>query len=230
MNRIVNVARIQLFCWFSSLALPWLILATSFGINVVIFSLIEGDEGANTTGGLVTVYVFVFIAFLVAVREYLPFTMGLSVTRRTFYAATSALAVVQSAVFATMIYLLGLVESATGGWGVRLTFFGVPFLRQDNPLLQILSYMTPMMAVAFLGLFIGSISKRWGANGVYALTLGSLVVFGGAGILVTWQHKWAVVGSWFAEQSPLGLAVGWPALLAAVAAAGSFLVLRRATP
>lgn len=107
MNRFLSVARIQVLDWSSTLLLPWLILAFSFVINVTIFSLVEPETaGPHSTGGLSTIYVFAFIAHIVAVRSYSPFVLGLSVTRRVFCAATSALAFAQALVFALLLFLL----------------------------------------------------------------------------------------------------------------------------
>lgn len=228
MNRVVNVARLQLLSWFNALALPWLIMALSFAINMIIAGLIDEDEPMGT-GGLATIYIFVFIAYLVAMREYFPFAMGLSVSRRIFFAATSALAVAQALAFSVVLVLLSLVEAATGGWGVNLALFNVGTLQDTNPALLLFIYAVPMALVSFLGMFIGGVSKRWGANGLYTLAVIGIAVIGAAVALVTWLDRWITIGRWFVSQSPTELAVAWPALITIVLAAGSFLVIRRAT-
>lgn len=231
MNRILATARVQLAAWPSTLGIPWLVLGTSFVINLTVVGLLDAPpEGNSSTGGLLALYVFMFIAYLLTMTHYFPMILGMSVTRRTFYLATCLMALAQSLVYATVVLLLNLAESATGGWGVSLSFFNLGFLHQDNGLLQLLVYAVPMLMLAFLGMFVGVTFKRWGAIGMYTLAIAATIVFGGLAVLLTWLHWWGDIGAWFADQSSLSLLAGWPALLALVLAAANLLVLRRATP
>lgn len=232
MKRVLDTARVQLAAWPSTLGLPWLIVGISFVINLAIFLTLNApaDEGPHGTGGLASLYVFVLIAYVMTMTHYFPMALGMSVTRRVFYLATCLVAITQAVVYSVVILLLGLVENATGGWWTSLQFFDLDFLHQDNVVLQLLIFAVPMLVAASLGMFFGVTFKRWGATGMYTLTVGGLVVFGGLAVLVTWSRGWAAIGAWFADQSWLSLLAGWPALLALVLAAASFLMLRRATP
>lgn len=231
MRRTLNVARLQLVPWQATRALPWAVLALSFGINLLIQALLGPEDRGNTqTGGLASIYVFSLIAYVRAMVQVFPFAVGLGVTRRRFYTATAMFTVVEAVVYGTILYLLRLVEDATGGWGVALRFFGVSYLVQDNALLQILIYAVPFLLVAFVGVFVGAMFKRWGVYGMYALSIGSLVVAGALSVLVTWQHQWSALGNWFLDRSALTLVAGLPALAAVVLAAGGFLLIRRANP
>ncbi len=231
MNRILATARVQLAAWPSTLGLPWLVLGISFVINLVLVGVLEAPpENDNTTGGLLALYIFMFIAYLLTMTQYFPMILGMSVTRRTFYLATCLLILAQALVYAAVVTLLGFVENATGGWGVSLSFFELGFLDQDNVLLQLLAYAVPLLLMSFLGLFFGTTFKRWGSTGMFTLAIAALIVFGGLAVLVTWLRWWGSVGAWFVDQSSLSLLAGWPALLALVLAAVNFLMLRRATP
>lgn len=229
MTRLASAARIQLTTWRSSLMLPWAILGSSFALNLIIFALVPSEGTHDTTGGLATIYFVVLIAYIVTVREFLPFTLGLGMTRRTFYATTSLLAIAESVVYGFLLYLLKLVENGTGGWGLQLPFFDLAFLPRNNPPLQLLGYIVPLLFMAFLGLFIGTVAKRWGKHGIFTLGALALVITGGLTVLASLTHQWVPIGYWFAAQPPALLFAGWPALLAAVLAAGSFLVIRRTT-
>lgn len=231
MNRVLSTARVQLAAWPSTLGLPWLILAISFSINLTVVGLLDAPpEDSNTTGGLTALYVFVFIAYVLTMTQYFPMLLGLSVTRRTFYLATTLMALAQALVYSAVILLFRFVEQSTGGWWISLSFFRLPFLQHDNVLLQLLGYAVPMLALAMLGTFCGVVFKRWGATGMFTLAVAALIVLGGLAVLVTWLELWSAVGAWFAAQSTLSLLAGWPLLLALVLAAANFLVLRRATP
>jgi hypothetical protein len=165
----------------------------------------------------------------VTVSQFFPFAMALSVTRRMYYVATVVLQVAQAVVFAVLL-LLKLVENATGGWGMRLRFFGVPGVAQDNPLVQILAYAAPLVVLSLIGTFCGVVFKRWGTSGVFGLMIAATLVIGGLVALVTWLRGWPAVGDWLSGQSPSSLFVGWPVLLAVVLAGGGYLAVRKATP
>lgn len=229
-NRTVNAARLQLVPPLTRY-LPWAVLGTSFAINLLIYSLLSpADRAHGQTFGLASIYVVFFIAYIRAMAQVFPFALGLGVTRRRFYTATALLAVAESVAYGVILYLLRLIEDATGGWGVSMRFFGIPYLVQDNPLLQILVYAVPLGLLAFVGVWAGGVFKRWGVNGVYTLVIAAIVVLGGLAALVTWRHWWTALGSWFADQSPLTLLAGLPAALAVLLAGASFLTIRHATP
>jgi hypothetical protein len=165
-----------------------------------------------------------------AITQVFPFAMGLSVTRRAFYAATALLVLVQAVAFGVLLYLLKLLEDATGGWGISLRFFGVQGITQHSGLLQILVYAVPFMVVGFIGIFCGVVFKRWGLNGVFTLSVATVFALGGLVALVTWLGKWGAVGQWLINQPTAGLIAGWPALLATTLAGAGYLAIRRATP
>ena len=119
------------------------------------------------------------------------------------------------------------IENATGGWGVALHFFGIPFLVVGNPLLQVLVYAGPFLLVAFAGATVGVTYTRWANPGIYSLALGGLILAGVAVFLLTWQGGWTAFGRWFADSSTLALFLGWPALAAAGLAGVSFGIVRR---
>lgn len=230
MSRVLSAARIQLVAWPTTLTWPWAILASSLLVNVLLFASIGEIPDDATTGGLVSIYGMTFIASMVMIGQDFPFAVGLGLTRRIFYTGLSLLLTVQSLVYGGLLYLLKLVEEGTGGWGITLRFFAIPFLVDSNPVLQILIYATPFAALGFLGTCLALVAKRWGVTGVFALILGTILTLGGLVVLVSWQGWWGAVGRWFSDQSAVGLFVGWPALIAAVLGGTGYLMIRRADP
>lgn len=230
MSRVLSAARIQLVTWPTTLSWPWAILASSLLINVLLFASIGEIPDNTTTGGLASIYVMTFIASMVMIGQDFPFAVGLGLTRRNFYAGLSLLLLVQSLAYGAILYLLKLVEAGTGGWGITLRFFDLPFLGDHNPAVQILIYATPFVALCFLGTCLALVHKRWGANGIFALLLATVLLLGGLVVLVSWQRWWGAVGQWFTEQTPLGLFVGWPALIAAALGGTGYLMIRRTDP
>lgn len=231
MNRLLATVRIQLVNLPSVLGWPLGIMSVAFAISFAIFAVL-GDTvppDERGTGGLISMYVTMFVVFIVTMTQVFPFTLGLGVTRRTFYGATSLVLLGQALVFGVLLTLLAAIERVTGGWGIGLEFFGWEFLVQDNVLAQLLVYAVPLAALAYVGVVLGTTYQRWGQTGVWIACVGTGVALGGLAVLVTWQRWWPAVGSFFTEQSTFALLAGYPLLLAALLAGAGWFMLRRAT-
>lgn len=232
MSRVWNVVRIQLVNAPMVLAFPLGILALVFVINLGIFAVL-GDivpaEG-RTTGALISIYIVMLTVHLQTMTQVFPFALGLSVTRRTFFAATAAVVTAQSLGYGIVLYLLRVLEDATGGWGLGLEFYGLPFVTEANPILQIIVYTVPFLLMSYLGVWTGIVFKRWGQPGVYLLAIGTGVLGALFFIITTWQEWWPAVGRFFADQTPVGLFGGYFLALAALLAFAGYLTIRRATP
>ncbi len=232
MSQVLSVVRIQLINWQYGFGVPLGILALVFALNLALFASL-GDvapPGGWTTGALMSIYITFGVGYLQTMTQTFPFALGLSVTRRAFYAGVTLLILVESLLFGALVTLLGLVERATGGWGLRVAFFDLGFLRVDNSLLQWLVYSAPFAALGLLGVAMGVVFKRWGQTGVYAVVIAATVLLGGAAVLVTAQGWWPSVGSWFAGQPVTALAAGYPLVLALLLGGAGWLAIRRATP
>ncbi|GIJ37412.1 ABC transporter permease [Micromonospora andamanensis] len=231
MNRALTVARLQLVGWRSVVGWPWGILALSFLINLALFSAMnEADDFEPTTGGLMSIYIVMFIASISAITQEFPFALGLGVSRRSFYLGNVLHFAGQAISYAAVLYLLAVIEEATDGWGVNLTFFGLPFLLVEHPVLRFLGFAIPFLLLGFIGIAIGLVFKRWGINGLLMLSTVALAGIGGLVVLATWQGWWSAIGGWFADQPGWAMLVGWPALLTLLLAGLSYLTIRRATP
>jgi hypothetical protein len=230
MTRIVTAARLQLVAWPAVLSWPWIILAISWVVNVAVFASMRysgADVGDTVTGGLCSIYLVLVVAHLQSVTRGFPLALGLSLSRRSFYLGTMLFAAVQAGAYGAVIYLLRRGEDATDGWGLRLRYFGISFLRRDDPFTQWLVYTVPFLLVAALGLALGALVRRWGSNGVLTLCAALIGAGGAVGVLATLREWWPSIGRWFADQSAFSLFVGWPALLSVVIATAGYLVLRR---
>jgi len=234
MNRVLRVARIHLTSWRGAFGWPLSILAISFTVNLAFFASM-GDNlpdqpGAHVTGGVVSIYVVQLIAAWQSMNQAFSFAVGLNVTRRTFYAGTLLVLAALSLVFGLVLYLLELVEHATGGWGIQLPFFDMVPATHGNSPLHVLVYAVPMFMLSCLGVFLGTITKRWGVNGFFAFTVLGLVGLGLVAILLSWLDRWPTIGHWLAGQSGLALLTGWILIPAVLLAGGGYGLLRRAIP
>jgi hypothetical protein len=231
MDRVLKAARLHLIHPLVILGIPWVVVAISFAINVAIWSLTPaGEQDGGFTGGVLALYITVLVVYVQAVTQLLPFAMGISVSRRTFYLGTALMVVVQSLFYGMALSVLVAIENATGGWGSGLDYWAPGPFEVDNPFLQVLTSGAPMLAFAFVGVGIGIVQKRWGQAGTWGLIVGSMLVFGGLAILISWLDAWGAVGSWFGDQSLVTLTVGLPAVIALIAALVSFPGIRRVVP
>lgn len=232
MNRVLAAARLHLIHPLVGLGFPWLVAGISFAVNWLIwhFADLQHQPGADFTGGVVSLYITVAIVFLQGVTQLLPFAMGVSLSRRTFYLGTALVGLAQAAWYGIALAVLTAIEGATDGWGVGLQFWAPAGVDVDNFFLQILVSGVPMLAFIACGIGIGVVHKRWGNAGTWGLIIVTLVVLGGLSVLVTALGAWATVGIWFADRSVVTLAVSLPVALAVVFGGLSWAGLRRAVP
>ena len=119
MNTMIKVARYHLVRPVLFVALPLATLPFAFAVDVA-------RGGGTFRGGWVSIFILFFGMGVQRIGEWLPFGLALGVTRRSFYAGTALLGVSMSLVYGLVIAGLQAIERATGGWGLSITFFGVP--------------------------------------------------------------------------------------------------------
>lgn len=231
MNRVLQAARLHLIHPLVILGIPWLVGGISFAINLAVWHLTPaGEDDGGFTGGVLALYITVLVVYVQAVTQLLPFAMGISLSRRTFYLGTALVAVVQALGHGVAIALLVELENATDGWGAGMQFWAPGVFEVDNAALQVLAAGAPMLAFMSVGIGVGIVHQRWGQTGTWGLIIGSMLVFGGLALLVTWLEAWGNVGDWFAHQSAATLTVGLPLAVAVVVALISFPGIRRVVP
>jgi hypothetical protein len=232
MNEVLPVVRLQLVNCRFGLGLPVGILALVFALNLALFGSM-GDAippDGRMTGGLLSIYIVFGVGYLQTMTQLFTFALGMSVTRRAFYAGVALLATAESLAFGALLLVLSLVERASGGWGLGLRFFTLDFLTVDDPVLQWLVYTVPFLAFAALGTFFGVVFKRWGQPGVYAVVVAGGVALAALAVVITWRDWWPAFGGWFVDQSAAALFAGYPLVLVALLGGAGWLAIRRATP
>ena len=232
-NRVLTAARLNVVDAKMRLGMPWLVVGAAFVINLLIFFLLRAtiDDGdAGTTGALAALYITMGVAYIQTMTQTFPFALSLGLTRRHFYLGASLVVVLESLLHGVLLTIVLAIERASGGWGLDLNFFGVPFLVQGNPVLQVVAYTVPLLALGFLGLLIGTVFRRWGQVGIFTGSIVATLVLGGLAALVTWQQWWGAVGEFFTGTPNLALVGAYPLVLVVLAAAGGLLLVRRATP
>jgi predicted lysophospholipase L1 biosynthesis ABC-type transport system permease subunit len=77
----------------------------------------------------------------------LPFGLALGVSRRSYYIGTAVLAVATAVVYGLALTVLNVIEGSTGGWGVSIHVFRVPYLL-DGP--WYLTWLTSLVGPTLL--------------------------------------------------------------------------------
>jgi hypothetical protein len=219
------VARYQLVTPVMFLGLPWAVLAAVFAVDVA-------RRGGNFRSGLAVMFLLFFVTGVQRIGRWLPFGLALGATRRSFYAGTALLGVSMSLVSGLVLAGLQAIERATGGWGLSLTFFRVPYILNGPWYATWLTSFVGLSALFVYGMWYGIVNRRWGMLGLLAFIAVQVLV----GLAVTFACSRAGVGplrlrpagAYPATLSALGL-TGVIAALTVVCLAGGQATIRRVT-
>jgi hypothetical protein len=240
-SRITRIVRLNLANPWTTIILPWAIVAAIFALSYVIWALIfantdpsdygEIAEGTQWSGGSLWIFFYMLVVAVQAMNLTFPLALGYGVTRRDFYLGTALTFVVLSAMWSVGLTILSVIEDATNGWGVYGTMFtSVYFGGQDVAWWQrALVFFLLMLFMFFLGAFFGAGYVRWKALGLVASLFVLALLLVGAIALITYTDSWPAVGEFLTGTGALGLAA-WLLVPTALAGIAGFFVLRRATP
>lgn len=229
MNTWINVARYHLVDWVNFVALIWSALTIAFVVNVAIFASIPGGHGqAHYTGALAAIYLVTGVLGALIISRPLPFALALGLSRRTFYAGTALLAVALAAVNGLILTVLQLIERATGGWGLNLYFFRVPYLLAGPWYMTWLTSFVGLVVMFGWGLWFGLVYRRWNLLGLLAFAGLQVAALTVAIVLIFLANGWPSIGHFFTTLSLVGL-LGLLAALAGALVAGGYATIRRVT-
>jgi hypothetical protein len=229
MSTWINIARYHLVDWVNFVALCWGALTVAFAVNVAIFASVPGGHGqTHYTGALGAIYLAIGVLGALIISRPLPFALALGLSRRTFYAGTALLAVALAAVYGLVLTVLQLVERATGGWGLNLHFFRVPFLLAGPWYLTWLTSFVGLVVMFGWGLWFGLVYRRWNLLGLLAFAGLQIAALTAAIVLIFLAHGWPSVGHFFTTLTLIGL-LGLLVALAAALVTGGYATIRRVT-
>jgi hypothetical protein len=223
-----KAVRIQLVNWKTVFGMPWAIVATSFAINVLVYATVDSNPTHRTTGGLASLYATMMFTHLVTVTQVFPFTIAMSVTRRAFVAAAVLVIAAQSLLNGALLTLLRFIESGTDGWNLHMHFFDLGYVRQDDPVTQMLVFATPLFVLSMLCMTIGSLYQRWGQPGLWITAIGTIAAAGVVVIAIVRFHWADSLGSFFTGTSAFALLAVYPLAIAALLGLATTRMLTRA--
>jgi len=229
MNTWISVARYQLTNRLGFAILPWAILALDFLIAVVIVgSLPSGPGQPRYAGALAAIYVVLLIVGATSISVQLPFALALGVSRRSFYAGTALVALAVAVVYGLALTVLQLIERGTGGWGLNLHFFRVPYLLAGP---WYLSWLTSFVGLALMlawGMWFGIVYRRWSVVGLLSFIAVQVLALTAVLLIIAGANAWHSVSRFFTTLTIEGL-TGLLALLTVVLLAGGYATVRRLT-
>lgn len=226
MNPLTGMLKMHYRDKWTWLFTPWIILLSSFLVNVILATTMEDSM---YSGGVVSIFIYMLVAGIIVLAQTFPFTLGLSTRRTDYFIGTSFMAIIISAIFSLLLFLLAFTEGElTGGWGIGLHYFHLPYINDGTALEQFLIYFAIMLHMFYLGFIISSIFRRFGRNGLF-LAAGIAFVLGSIGsYFMTYFAWWGDLFHWITGHTAFELAL-WSIPLTVVYAALSFGLLRKST-
>jgi hypothetical protein len=224
----MSVARVHLMDRQAWLVQPWLILALTFVINLVLAAEIPLSPARDHyTGAVASIYVVLIICGAITVARQLPFQLALGVSRRSFYAGTVAVAMAVALVYGLSLALLQIIERASGGWWLRLDYFRVPYLLPGPWYLTWLtSFVGLALAIAW-GMWFGIVYRRWNMAGLLTFIAAQTVAVAAIILVIGVSNGWSSVGHFFSSLTIEGL-TGILAAVTIILLASGFTTARRA--
>jgi hypothetical protein len=224
---ILTVARYLLLDRTVYLVLPWAWGVITFGLDVAIIKIATTDDSSNHwAGGLVAVFIVVFVLGVQAVARALPFGLALGVSRRTYFLGATTLAIALAVCFGAVVTIGQALERATGGWGINMSYFRVADVLDGAWWQSWLTASAAFLVLFAYGMWYGLVYRRNGLPGTVTFAAAQAVMFALLAAIVTWTHDWAHIGHFFASNATAAI----PAILASLAVlllAGGLATVRR---
>lgn len=226
---VVTVVRYLLLDRFTYLVLPWEWAAFGFVLDVVILRLTPaGHTDHRWVGGLAAVFIVMCVVGMQSVARALPFALALGVSRRGYFLGATSLALALAVGFGSVVAVGQTLERATGGWGMNMAYFRVPYLLDGPWYLSWLTATTAFLLLFVYGMWFGLIYRRAGLPGTTVFGAAQLGVLALAAVVATLVHGWRDIGRFFTALTATG-ATGVLAAAVAVMLAGAFGTIRRLT-
>jgi hypothetical protein len=186
------------------------------------------DSGSTHryTGAACITFIFFLIMGVYSLSRTLPFGMSLGFSRRAYYLGTALLAVALAAADGLALTVLQAIERGSGGWGIALHFFRVPYILDGPWYLTWLTSFTGLSLLFGYGMWLGLVQRRWGLTGSLSFFASQATVAVVAVLLITWAHAWTAAGHFFATLSAARLTCIL-AVLAAALLSGGYATIRR---
>lgn len=218
-RNVIRTHHVDRWLW---VYMPYTIMIFNFLTNLIVSTF----TGPYTSGGVMSIYVFMMTLGIITVPMNFSFLLGLGVRRKDYYSGTVIWLTVHMLVASIVLAVLREIEKATS-WGTGLGFFNFPFTNELGFLEFLALNFVVFTFFCFFGFLLPSIARRFGALVLAALLVLMFVVLGIASVLVTFYELWDEVGRFFAtyQTDSIWYLIPFTLLFAAIA----YILLRRST-
>lgn len=228
MNRIPAVIRMHANDKLSWFYIPWIIVFSSFAVNLTVGLLINNEEPAIISGGTSSVPIYLYVAAIVSLAQTFPFAIGLSIRRTDYFWGTAAMAGIACLIHSFVLTGMGAIEQAAGSWGGTVRFFHLPFMNDGLFPEQWWVAFSVLLHGYFTGMVTASLYRRFGGYVLMGVLALLFLLTGGTVLLMVYRSSWwkplfDTIGGYPASFYSLALA-----LLTALFAFLSWRFLRRA--
>lgn len=205
MRGISSVIKIHLRHKLSWFYLPWIIMSFSFLVNLMISLLINGET--LYTGGLGTIYIFMFVTALVTAVQLFPFSIGFSIRRMDFFIGTFIFILLISIFSSAALVVLSHVEVWSGSWGETVHFFHLPYLNDGSWLVQFVVNLILLMMFSMLGFGIGTFFLRFKGLRTFIMLAAVMIIISGLSLIAMHYEWWGTIFIWLTKQTALNLSL-----------------------
>jgi len=239
-SRLLSVMKLHLANPWTTITLPWIILATIFTANLAIWALIfmntpasahaDIAAGLQWSGASLYIFVYMMVVAIGAINVTFPFALGYGVTRRDYYLGTSLQFILLSVMYATGLTVLAELEKVTNGWGLGGRMFTAAYFGSDLVWYQqFFVFFAMLMFFFFVGAALAAVFVRWKGTGItfFFIALGAVVL--AALYLLTLTDSWPAVGEFLGNAGWVGT-YAWSLVITVISAVAGYLILRKATP
>ena len=139
-----------------------------------------------------------------SVARALPFGLALGVSRRTYFLGAASLAAALAAGYGLVLGSQA-VERATGGWGMNMGYFRVPYILDGSWYLSWLTASVTFLLMFAYGMWYGLVYRRLGMTGTLIFGAAQLSVAGAGRGRRDLGARLARLGHFFATISAAGV-------------------------
>src|SRR5215216_5427531 len=204
LRRIQAVVKLHVTNPWTTIYLPWLIMAAILVLNILIWWMIvsaadseaaraEIRDGMRYSGAAAYFFVYMLVVAVQAINSYFPFALSYGVTRRDYYLGASATFILLAVLYSLGMSVLALIEDATGGWGFGGSLFTVGYFGA-NPAERLFVYFVAFLFFFFVGSAVAAVYVRWKTTGMVAFFVSLAFVLLGLAAIITTTDSWGAVG------------------------------------
>jgi len=228
-NSVIKMHFKDKWSWF---IIPWMVLLSSFVINLIVASLVDTPEGIKT-GGLASIFVYMLCGGIIVLPQTFPFALGFSVSRRDYMLGTAGMLGLVALYCSAILIIMSLIEQyVIVGWNVNLNFFHFSFMDPMNMFNLFLVYFFAIVHLFVTGFVIGCIYRRFGKNGMFIFFAVLLMIVTFFGYMAVYQGWLGDFYTWVTKYSIVEIINGASIVMLALSvlyALFSYLLLRRST-